>query len=53
MILFLLIMFGIIVGAATTYFYGHIPFILYVVMLGISVAIAKKVQKQIKPTDDF
>lgn len=49
----LLIMFGILVGAAITYFYGHIPILFYLVMLVFSVVIAKKVRKQIKPTDNF
>ena len=53
MILLLLIMFGILVGAAITYFYGHIPFLFYVVMLVISVVIAKKARNEIKPTDNL
>lgn len=51
--IFLLIIFGILVGAAITYFYGHIPVLFYVVILVISVVVAKKVRKEIKPTDNF
>ena len=45
MVLFLLILVGALLGVGITYFYGHIPFLFYLIMLIGSVLIAIKIRK--------
>jgi len=43
---FPLLLLGILLGVAITYFYGHIPFLLYSALLVIGAVFAIKIRKR-------